>query len=1252
MVNFKKLAGIFFTSFVITCSLSLKTSAQDKYFFEKITVSNGLSNSVVTCTYQDHLGYLWIGTVDGFNRYDGYDIKVFKNIPNDSTSLPNNTVSSIGEDADGNLLVGTNDNVSFYNRVNDTFTNISIEKGAQVNRSTVTNITRDSKNNIWISTVFTGIQRFEPATKTFKGINYLDLNGVVNSFANLRYIWKVVELKNGNILAADKESGVFIYNPEKDIFQPYFPDQKQNLKGVSLVFEDSAGKLWFAAHGDIYIYDPATFDLKPCTISKKLEIPDRNINYFSIYEESRDKILIGSDFGILETDITGNKFSLITEKFLNANPINFYKDNFGIFWISTVGSGLIKFDPAKKPFRFFKLTGNDDTEGKVVQITDIIPDPLKNDGLLVSAGTQGIFSFDRTTGKATKIQSLLSARGRYNLLSDDKNNLWFTDNSELKKLNLKTKQTERFSILNTKFFRGDFRISSIKFGPDKNIWLSNVNGVEIFNPESKKFRYLPSITNKPVTRDLYAQVSSILSAKKPVSEFLKVGEAQTLSKNFTLENPAKVLIVNLGEGRQTGVKITSFDFGWLEDSTGKIIWTADKIQNTFYAGGGYKNRLALGALSLPKGKYKLNYVSDVGHSYGNFNVVSPPDSVWYGIQVHTINDKQFEEISSEINKASDNTHYAPFEIVNDFRFSRKYNNTVWLVTGGTGLIKYNFTDSTYKNFTFDDEKQTFPLINQITGILEDKDGILWLATQVGLIRFNPETEKFKIITQADGLVGNFISFMKEDLNGNLWVGTSGGISMLNKNSTSEQLTFINYDNTDGLHDLPLNKSIALTSDGELFYGGFGGINGFYPGSSNNTLSKPVITSMKISGSSVENLAGDIDLDKSISEATQLELPYSDNNLSFEFASIHYSRPEKNKLAFMLEGIDKDWIYTTRRFASYNNLPPGDYVFKLKGSNGDGIWNPEEVSLRILINPPLWRTTAAYITYFFLFIGFLFLTDKFQKKRILAKTKIELTLKEAELRAVAAESQAKIIQLENDRKSQELDEARNLQLSMLPKNLPQFPHLDIAVYMKTATEVGGDYYDFNVGIDGTLTVVLGDATGHGMRAGTMVTSAKSLFNSYAANPDILFTFKEMTRCIRQMQFQSLAMCMTMMKIQNNQLHMSAAGMPPIYLYRNKSREVEEFLFEGMPLGTMENFPYQLKQTELFKGDTLLLMSDGFPELKNNHDQLYGYKRARNSFEEVAEKEPEDIITYLKEEGSRWVNDNDPDDDVTFVVIKIK
>lgn len=134
--------------------------------------------------------------------------------------------------------------------------------------------------------------------------------------------------------------------------------------------------------------------------------------------------------------------------------------------------------------------------------------------------------------------------------------------------------------------------------------------------------------------------------------------------------------------------------------------------------------------------------------------------------------------------------------------------------------------------------------------------------------------------------------------------------------------------------------------------------------------------------------------------------------------------------------------------------------------------------------------------------------------------------------------------------------------------------------------------------------------------------------------------------------NLSMCMTMLKITGNKLQFSSAGMPPVFLFRKETKVIEEHLLEGMPLGTMNNFPYELSEITLSEGDTLLMLSDGLPELQNNSSQLYGYKRVSSKFEEVAEKSSEEIISHLKDDGSRWVENNDPEDDVTFVVIKVK
>jgi Stage II sporulation protein E (SpoIIE)/SnoaL-like domain len=252
----------------------------------------------------------------------------------------------------------------------------------------------------------------------------------------------------------------------------------------------------------------------------------------------------------------------------------------------------------------------------------------------------------------------------------------------------------------------------------------------------------------------------------------------------------------------------------------------------------------------------------------------------------------------------------------------------------------------------------------------------------------------------------------------------------------------------------------------------------------------------------------------------------------------------------------------------------------------------------------------------------------------------------------AEEQNKIIQAENDRKTEELEEARQLQLAMLPKELPNLPNLDIAVYMQTATEVGGDYYDFHLQEDGTLTTVIGDATGHGMKAGTMVTITKSLFNSLASHKNILETFFKISDVVRRMKFRQLSMCLMMLKIKGNKLQVSSAAMPPALIYRKKEKTIEEIFIKGMPLGAMNDFPYSVKERHLQQGDTILLLSDGLPELSNSSNEMYGYNRIVKEFQSVGEREPEEIVNHFKNSALQWVNGKDPDDDVTFVVIKAK
>jgi len=258
--------------------------------------------------------------------------------------------------------------------------------------------------------------------------------------------------------------------------------------------------------------------------------------------------------------------------------------------------------------------------------------------------------------------------------------------------------------------------------------------------------------------------------------------------------------------------------------------------------------------------------------------------------------------------------------------------------------------------------------------------------------------------------------------------------------------------------------------------------------------------------------------------------------------------------------------------------------------------------------------------------------------------------EQERQSKEEEANRKILEADNQRKTQELEQARKLQLSMLPDCLPEYRGLDICFEMKTATEVGGDYYDYHLADDGTLTIVIGDATGHGMKAGNMVVSIKSLFNALPHNMSIPDFFNKCTSIIKNMNMKQLYMSMTMVRIKDNILTVSAAGMPPVLIYRAKINSIEEILIKGMPLGHVE-FPYVVKQTKLNSGDVVLLMTDGYTELFNKDKLMLGNARIKEYLIESSGKSPNEITGVLFEKGKIWQGTTSQEDDITFVVFKI-
>ncbi len=245
-----------------------------------------------------------------------------------------------------------------------------------------------------------------------------------------------------------------------------------------------------------------------------------------------------------------------------------------------------------------------------------------------------------------------------------------------------------------------------------------------------------------------------------------------------------------------------------------------------------------------------------------------------------------------------------------------------------------------------------------------------------------------------------------------------------------------------------------------------------------------------------------------------------------------------------------------------------------------------------------------------------------------------------------------LEAENEQRAKELEEARQLQLSMLPKKLPELPNVEVAAYMKTATEVGGDYYDFHVADDGTLTIAIGDATGHGLKAGTVVTATKSLFNELANEADLPLMLKRFSHSLKKMNLRSLFMAMTVARLKNNSLTITAAGMPPILIYRASQQRIEEVFIKAMPLGCISNYSYKQEEVALASSDIVVLMSDGFPERFNPANEMLGYDQAKQTLASNAHLSSQEILARLVQIGDEWGQSRLADDDVTFVVLKIR
>ena len=391
-------------------------------------------------------------------------------------------------------------------------------------------------------------------------------------------------------------------------------------------------------------------------------------------------------------------------------------------------------------------------------------------------------------------------------------------------------------------------------------------------------------------------------------------------------------------------------------------------------------------------------------------------------------------------------------------------------------------------------------------IFEDSDGILWIGTEGGgLSKFERNQKTFINYNTNDGLPSDAVHAILEDNNGKLWISTNNGLTRFNKKNNN----FRNYDVHDGLQSNQFSYDASLkTSGGYMYFGGVKGFNLFHPDSIRGNSNPPpvVFTDFRLMNKDVPIGTGDSPLQKHINETRRIVLAHHQSVFTIEFAALNFTSHDKNQYAYMMEGFDDDWNYVgNQRTATYTNLDPGSYVFKLMASNNDGVWNEQPLSIEFEILPPWWRTGWAYMGYAVVMIAVLLGFRNYLVRQ--QKLKNALIMKDVERKKIEELNQLKLKFYTNI--SHEFRTPLTLIFGPLEKLMELFRENE-AVYnylnlMRRNTlrlsRLINQIMDFRKIETGNMKLKISEAD-----IVTFVRDVKKHFDSYAKDRDINFEFE--------------------------------------------------------------------------------------------------------------------------------------------------
>ncbi|MFH1198368.1 MAG: two-component regulator propeller domain-containing protein [bacterium] len=816
------------------------------------------------------------------------------------------------------------------------FAHLSVKEG--LSQNSVTSICQDSAGFLWFGT-YTGLNRYDGYSfKIFQ--NDKQNKGSISD----DFIRTLCVDKSGELWIGTMGGGINRYDRDKDEFVVY--QHKTGIEGslssnmINSIIVDRNGSLWIGTQeGGIskieYPRTKKTFENKFAHFPKEIKFThysafslglmnDKWNTIYALYEDQNGFIWIGTRFGLSRYDPFNNKFKHYFNEpgnpysLSNNNVAAVSEDKFGNIWIGTWGGGLNKYIIQKD--RFIHYNSGAGTSGLLNNSIKYLFKDRENE-LWIGTWGGGLYKLiipSAEAGVDDKNEQFISFQNNpldswslsdnyiYSLFEDNSDVFWIgTDRGGLNRF-----YKRESKILHYRKIPGNseglnqnnlYQIHKDKLGI---LWIGTRDGgINIFDSKTNKFSYYLNDPANPNSL-IYNKVRIIHEDRE---DRLWIGTERGLNE-FDFKTKKFIRYDQLGN---SGTNIFS-----IGDDSYNNIWI-----------GTYED----GLIKLDKRDLSIT---------------------------------RYRHNPNDANSISDNYVF----IINEDR-----QGTLWIGTNNGGLNRYNRDKNNFTSFKNNPNDKKSISDNKILSFFQGASGQIWIGTARGLNKmiFDPADKQklsFENFTINNGLPSNTIHGILEDDHGNLWISTTNGISKFNPRTK----VFTNYNVNDGLQEKQFSAG-SCTKDnvtGEMYFGGINGFNIFHPDSikNNQMLPKIVITDFRIFNKTVpiglfEN--SKVILEKSITETTGLTLDYNEDVFSLEFAALHFSSPADNEYAYIMEGFEKKWniVSAEQRTATYTNLDPGEYFFRVKASNNDGIWNEKGVALKIIITPPFWQTW-----WFRLFVG--------------------------------------------------------------------------------------------------------------------------------------------------------------------------------------------------------------------------------------------------------------------------------------------